>query len=54
MPTQQLTPSPKPQALLAMKQENNGKECEFDITTTSQLRLLPVAFGSHRTIGNEK
>jgi hypothetical protein len=39
--------------LLAMQREKNGEECEFDITVNSALRLLPIAFGSHRTIGNK-
>ena len=40
-------------SLKAMNEEMNGGECRFDLTLKG-LRLLPVAFGSRRTAGNEK
>jgi hypothetical protein len=37
-----------------MKREDEGGTCEFDLTISTPLRLLPIAFGSRRTVGNEK
>lgn len=37
----------------AMKIEDEGGECVFDCTLSS-LRLLPIAFGGRKTIGNEE
>eukprot|EP00957_Ditylum_brightwellii_P109362 8342796-Ditylum_brightwellii.AAC.1 len=37
-----------------MVREINGGECEFELGVNSKLRLLPVAFGSRRTVGNER
>jgi hypothetical protein len=41
-------------ALAAMKREDEGGQCEFDLLSKSELRLLPIAFGSRKTIGNEE
>jgi hypothetical protein len=41
-------------AISAMKREDAGGPCEFDLLTKSELRLLLITFGSRKTIGNEK
>ena len=45
-------PADDKQSMDAMNREINGGECEFDINKKG-LRLLPIAFGSRRTKGNE-
>ena len=45
-------PDDSKESLEAMKREDEGGDCEFDISM-SKLRLLPVAFGSRKTVGNE-
>eukprot|EP00978_Attheya_sp_CCMP212_P022735 scaffold68222_cov39-Attheya_sp.AAC.1 len=47
-------PDDSPEALAAMQREDKGGECEFDLTITNPLRLLPVALGCRKTIRNEK
>ena len=37
-----------------MHAEDKGGECQFDMLTSSKLRLLPVVFGARKTVGNEK
>eukprot|EP00978_Attheya_sp_CCMP212_P046596 scaffold400802_cov24-Attheya_sp.AAC.1 len=39
-----LQPSDDPESLAAMKRENEGGPCKFDLQRTG-LRLLPTAFG---------
>jgi hypothetical protein len=46
-------PDTSPEALAAMHREDAGGACEFDLLSKSDLRLLPIAFGSRKTIGNE-
>jgi hypothetical protein len=41
-------------AIPAMKREDAGGPCKFDLRTKSELRLLPIAFGSRKTTGSEK
>ena len=36
-----------------MKREDLGREWKFHLTLKSRLRLLPIAFGSRQTVGNE-
>eukprot|EP00978_Attheya_sp_CCMP212_P002452 scaffold5015_cov51-Attheya_sp.AAC.1 len=45
-------PDNSKEALEAMKQEDEGGECEFDISITNKLHLLLVALGSRKTVGN--
>lgn len=40
-------------SLDAMKREDEGGECEFDLTLKGP-RLLPIAMGGRKTIGNEQ
>jgi hypothetical protein len=47
-------PDDSDEALAAMKREDDGGPCEFDLLTKSVLRLLPIVFGSRKTIGNER
>ena len=46
-------PDGSPEALAAMNREDKGGPCEFE-TCQTKLRLKPVAFGSRKTVGNEK
>eukprot|EP00978_Attheya_sp_CCMP212_P032515 scaffold127425_cov26-Attheya_sp.AAC.1 len=46
-------PDNSKEALEAMKQEDEGGECEFNISITNKLRLLLVALGSRKTVGNK-
>ena len=46
-------PNQDKESLEAMREEMNGGPCKFDMTLKG-LRLLPISFGSRRTIGNEQ
>jgi hypothetical protein len=46
-------PNEDDESIQAMKDEIAGGPCRFDLTLKG-LRLRPIAFGSRRTIGNEK
>jgi hypothetical protein len=37
----------------AMRQEDAGGDCEFELTQSSNLHLVPCAFGSRKCVGNE-
>jgi hypothetical protein len=45
-------PDDSPESTAAMNREDAGGECEFEFCM-SKMRLLPVAFGSRKTKGNE-
>jgi hypothetical protein len=47
-------PDNSDKAIAAMKREDAGGPCEFDLLSSTELRLLPVAFGSRKTIANEQ
>jgi hypothetical protein len=46
-------PDDNPESIAAMEREDKGGPCEFDLCQ-SKMRLKPVAFGSRKTVGNEK
>ena len=46
-------PEKTAESIKAMEEEIAGGECKFDLTLKG-LRLLPIAFGSRKTVGNEK
>jgi hypothetical protein len=46
-------PDDSPESLAAMKREDEGGPCEFEVVRSNK-RLLPVAFGYRKTIGNEE
>jgi hypothetical protein len=46
-------PDDSPESIAAMNREDAGGACEFELCV-SKMRLLPVAFGSRKTKGNEE
>ena len=46
-------PSNDEESIKAMNQEIKGEECKFE-ESLNGLRLLPIVFGSRKTVGNEK